>query len=143
MRALQRTHSAEETEALGERLGRTFQGGEVCLLRGELGAGKTTLVRGLARGLDIVDDEISSPTFVLLTSHRGRLVLYHADLYRIEGRDTEIELSLAELPGASGVLVIEWSERLGEMHWERWLRIDLEHDGEDARTVRVVEEHAA
>jgi tRNA threonylcarbamoyladenosine biosynthesis protein TsaE len=138
----ERTQSAAQTEALGERLGRQCRGGEVFLLHGELGAGKTTLVRGLARGLGIEEQEIASPTFVLLTSHPGRLCLHHADLYRIDAADVEMELTLSELPGPAGVLVVEWAERLSRVPWDRWRRIDLAHAGDDARIIAVDEDGA-
>ncbi len=131
------THSIAETEAVGEALGRTFGGGEVVLLSGELGAGKTAFVRGLARGVGADPDEVASPTFVLLTAYPGRLRLHHADLYRLTGGGDERELGLEELPGSEGVLAIEWSERLRERPWLRVLEVQLEHAGEDARRIRI------
>lgn len=131
------THSIAETEAVGEALGRTFGGGEVVLLSGELGAGKTAFVRGLARGVGADPDEVASPTFVLLTAYPGRLRLHHADLYRLTGGGDERELGLEELPGPEGVLAIEWSERLRERPWLRVLEVQLEHAGEDARRIRI------
>ncbi|MBD3399110.1 MAG: tRNA (adenosine(37)-N6)-threonylcarbamoyltransferase complex ATPase subunit type 1 TsaE [Candidatus Coatesbacteria bacterium] len=104
---------ADETAtlALGRRLGRRCRGGERLLLHGPLGAGKTTLVRGLGRGLGI-EHGVRSPTFQLLREYRGRLVLYHADLYRLGGTAAEFtELGLWELPGPRGVLAVEWAER--------------------------------
>jgi tRNA threonylcarbamoyladenosine biosynthesis protein TsaE len=133
------TASAEETEALAEGLARGFRGGEVVLLSGELGAGKTTFVRGLARGLGADPGEVASPTFVLLTRYPGRLVLHHADLYRLRGTGDEQELGLEELPGREGVLAVEWSERLSALPWVRALRVTLEHAGGDARRVRIEE----
>lgn len=131
------THSIAETEAVGEALGRTFGGGEVVLLSGELGAGKTAFVRGLARGVGADPEEVASPTFVLLTAYPGRLRLHHADLYRLTGAGDERELGLEELPGPEGVLAIEWSERLRERPWLRVLEVQLEHAGEDARRIRI------
>lgn len=107
------------------------------LLRGELGAGKTTFVRGLARGLGADPAAVTSPTFVLLTSYPGRLTLHHADLYRLAGGGDERELGLEELPGPRGVLAVEWAERLSRPPWERAIRVDLEHAGADTRHVRV------
>jgi tRNA threonylcarbamoyladenosine biosynthesis protein TsaE len=107
------------------------------LLSGELGAGKTTFVRGLARGLGADPEEVASPTFVLLTQYPGRIVLHHADLYRLRGGGDEQELGLEELPGPHGVLAVEWSERLGSLPWPRALRVTIEHAGGDARRVRV------
>ena len=134
------TRSPEETERLGEELGRNLGGGEVVLLQGELGAGKTAFVRGLARGLGADPEEVASPTFVLLTAYPGRLTLYHADLYRLSGGGDDRELGLEELPGPAGVLAVEWAERLSFVPWPRVWRVALEHAGEDARRLTVTEE---
>lgn len=107
------------------------------LLCGELGSGKTTFVRGLARGLGADPAEVASPTFVLLTSYPGRLTLHHADLYRLKGGGDERELGLEELPGSRGVLAVEWAERLSELPWERAVRVDLEHAGADTRRITI------
>jgi tRNA threonylcarbamoyladenosine biosynthesis protein TsaE len=131
------TASETETEELGAALGATLRGGEVVLLSGELGAGKTVFVRGLARGVGADPDEVSSPTFVLLTSYPGRLTLHHADLYRLEGARDADELGLDELPGPAGVLAVEWAERLAELPWERRVRVVLEHAGGEQRRVSV------
>ena len=133
------THGEEETVALAARLAGGFRGGEVVLLSGELGTGKTAFVRGLARGLDIDPDEVASPTFVLLTSHRGRLVLHHSDLYRLRGDGDDRDLGLEELPGPAGVLAVEWAERLSLVPWTSVLRVSLEHAGEDARRIFIEE----
>jgi tRNA threonylcarbamoyladenosine biosynthesis protein TsaE len=136
------TASVAETEALAEELARSMRGGEVVLLSGELGAGKTAFVRGLARGLGVDPDEVASPTFVLLTSYPGRLRLHHADLYRLAGDGDDGELGLEELPGAGGVLAIEWSERLSLRPWRGAIQVTLEHAGEDRRRVRIDEASA-
>jgi tRNA threonylcarbamoyladenosine biosynthesis protein TsaE len=107
------------------------------LLQGELGAGKTAFVRGLARGVGADPEEVASPTFVLLTAYRGRLTLHHADLYRLSGGGDDRELGLEELPGPEGVLAVEWPERLGERPDSRVVQVHLEHAGEDVRRVRV------
>jgi tRNA threonylcarbamoyladenosine biosynthesis protein TsaE len=112
-----------------------FRGGEVVLLVGELGAGKTAFVRGLARGLGSDPGEVASPTFVLLTAYPGPLTLHHADLYRLEGNGDEGELGLEELPGRRGVLAVEWAERLPQPPWARVHRVRLEHAGEDERRI--------
>jgi tRNA threonylcarbamoyladenosine biosynthesis protein TsaE len=129
------TVSAAETEAIAETLASTFRGGEVVLLTGELGAGKTAFVRGLARGLGVDPDDVASPTFVLLTAYPGRLRLHHADLYRLAGDGDDRELGLEELPGPAGVLAIEWAERLSMRPWPRVVEVHLAHAGEDARTI--------
>jgi tRNA threonylcarbamoyladenosine biosynthesis protein TsaE len=131
------TRDEAGTSRIGEALGRTLHGGEVVLLFGELGAGKTAFLRGLARGLGVDAGEVASPTFVLLTTHEGRLLLHHADLYRLRGGGDERELGLEELPGPRGVLAVEWAERLTEEIWSHPYRVHLEHLGGDARRVRI------
>jgi tRNA threonylcarbamoyladenosine biosynthesis protein TsaE len=120
-----RLHLPDEdsTLALGEGIGRSCLGGETLLLTGELGAGKTTLIRGVARGLGITRG-VKSPTFQLLREYHGRLTLYHADLYRIEGEEIN-QLGLDELPGPGGVLAVEWAER---GFWNGGLRIRLDFE---------------
>ena len=138
------TRSEAETEALAAELGAAFRGGEVVLLSGELGAGKTVFVRGLARGLGADPEEVASPTFVILTSYPGRLTLHHADLYRLGGGGDDLELGLEELPGPRGVLAVEWAERLSIHPWDaaHAVRVTLEHAGEDDRRVRIERETA-
>jgi tRNA threonylcarbamoyladenosine biosynthesis protein TsaE len=111
----------------------------VVLLSGELGAGKTAFVRGLARGLGADPADVASPTFVLLTAYPGRLTLHHADLYRLRGDGDEADIGLEELPGPDGVLAVEWAERLPRVPWTRPLRVRLDHAGEDLRTIRIEE----
>ena len=106
------TESEEETADVARALAGTLHAGAVLLLSGQLGAGKTAFVRGLAAGLGIDPDEVSSPTFTLVHEYRGgRLTLYHADLYRLEKTATE-DLGLEEKAVAEGVLAIEWPDRL-------------------------------
>jgi len=107
------TRSQEDTERLAETLASELRGGDVVLLSGPLGAGKTAFVRGLARGLGVDPDEVSSPTFTLVHEYRGgRLRLFHADLYRL-GTAAAEDLGLDELGIRDGVLAIEWPDRLG------------------------------
>lgn len=124
---------------MAEAMGAAFSGGEVVLLSGELGAGKTAFVRGLARGLGADPEEVASPTFVLLTAYPGRLVLHHADLYRLRGDGDEREIGLEELPGRGDVLAVEWADRLREPRWPSPVRVRLEHAGGDVRRI-VIEE---
>jgi tRNA threonylcarbamoyladenosine biosynthesis protein TsaE len=131
------TGSEAETEEAGAALGARLRGGEAVLLSGELGSGKTVFVRGLARGLGADPEEVASPTFVLLTSYPGRLTLHHADLYRLESRKEADELGLDELPGAGGVLAVEWAERLAHAPWQRSVRVVLEHAGGERRRLSL------
>ena len=136
------TRSEAETEEVAKALGESLTGGEAILLHGELGAGKTAFVRGLARGLGLDPEEVASPTFVLLTAYPGRLTLHHADLYRLSGKGDERELGLEELPGPRGVLAIEWAERLADEPWSTRIVVRLAHAGEDERTLEIREETA-
>jgi tRNA threonylcarbamoyladenosine biosynthesis protein TsaE len=133
------SHSEAETAEVASRIATGFGGGEVVLLTGELGAGKTAFVRGLARGLGADPDEVASPTFVLLTAYPGRLTLHHADLYRLRGDGDERELGLEELPGPAGVLAVEWAERLQLVPWRSAMRVSLRHAGDDERVIRIEE----
>jgi tRNA threonylcarbamoyladenosine biosynthesis protein TsaE len=106
------TRSESETAAVARELAGALRSGSVLLLSGNLGAGKTAFVRGLAEGLGLDPDEVSSPTFTLIHEYRGgRLTLYHADLYRLERAATD-DLGLEELGVRDGVLAIEWPDRL-------------------------------
>ncbi len=128
--------SPEETRRLGERLGEQLRAGDVVLLSGELGAGKTVFVQGLARGLGF-EGSVSSKSFVLLGEYAGRVKLYHADLYRLERAEEVEELALDEI-SADGVLVVEWPERAGDgVLPEDHVRIEFEVTGEDRRVLRI------
>lgn len=101
----------EQTRRLGEALGNAARAGDLLLLEGPFGAGKTVLVQGLATGLGIAQD-VTSPSFVLVHEHRGRLPLFHVDLYRLEGLDAETLEALEEYVGGGGVCAIEWPASL-------------------------------
>jgi tRNA threonylcarbamoyladenosine biosynthesis protein TsaE len=106
------THSEDETAAVAREFASSLKPGDVVLLSGNLGAGKTAFARGLAEGLGIDPNEVSSPTFTIVHEYRGgRLTLYHVDLYRLEKAATE-DLGLEEMGVADGVLAIEWPDRL-------------------------------
>jgi len=127
--------SMQHTEILGNVLGRIAQPGDVITLSGNLGAGKTALTQAIGRGLE-VDPRIyiTSPTFSLLHEYKGRIPLYHIDLYRL-GSEGEIEsLGLPEYFYGDGLTVIEWPERLGSLMPEERLHIDLVISGESSRT---------
>jgi tRNA threonylcarbamoyladenosine biosynthesis protein TsaE len=107
------TASEEETAAVGERVAAALQRGDVVLLYGDLGAGKTAFVRGLARGLGAAPEDVTSPTFTIIQEYRGRVPLYHVDLYRLEPREVE-DLGLDELV-QEGVVAVEWAERWNDV----------------------------
>ena len=124
------TRSEDETLAVARRLAARLSPGDVILVSGNLGAGKTAFVRGLAQGLGIDPGEVSSPTFTLIHEYRGgRLTLYHVDLYRLERAATE-DLGLEELGMEDGVLAIEWPERLAHPFRDALaVTIDVSDDG--------------
>ena len=105
------TGSETETAAAGEVLGRSLRAGEVVLLYGDLGAGKTAFVRGMARGLGANPDDVTSPTFTIVQEYAGpSATLYHVDLYRLEGPEID-DLGLEDLVSGDGIVAIEWAER--------------------------------
>lgn len=130
------THSEEETAAAGRELAASLVGGTVILLFGDLGAGKTAFVRGLAEGLGVDRDEVSSPTFTLVQEYRGgRLPLFHADLYRLDDPREIDDLGLDEL-SADAVLSIEWAEKHPRPPGDA-IRVSIEHAGETERRITV------
>lgn len=106
-----KTVSPEETEELGEKIGRTLRGGEVLALFGGMGMGKTAFARGLARGLGVTG-EVSSPTFALVHEYTGALTMYHFDMYRVTGWDDLYSTGFFDYLESGGVLLIEWSENI-------------------------------
>ena len=130
------SHSEIETAGIGRDLGRLLGPGAMILLSGDLGAGKTAFVRGLADGLGIAPEEVSSPTFTLIQEYRGgRLPLLHVDLYRLNDRREIEELGLDEL-GQNAVLAIEWGERLPDPP-SGAIWVTLTHGEADLRTIRI------
>lgn len=107
------SQSSRETRRWGRRLASIMTGGELIGLSGDLGVGKTCFVKGLARGLDLPEDQILSPTFTMIQEHRGRLALFHIDLYRLD-RVALDDLGLREYLFSEGVAAVEWFERLRE-----------------------------
>ena len=106
-----RSNSEMETSDLGRALASTLKPGAVVLLVGDLGTGKTSFVRGLAAGLGIDPDAVSSPTFMLVQAYHGQRTLFHVDLYRLEGGEPE-DLGLEELASGDAIVAIEWAEKL-------------------------------
>ena len=128
------TRSPEETQGLGEALGKAAQPGDLILLWGELGAGKTCLVQGIARGLN-VQEPVRSPTFVLMTHHPGRLMLYHIDLYRLDNHLEVGDLGLDEYIEGDGVCVVEWADKAMPLFPLEHLVVELRHVSEQERQI--------
>jgi tRNA threonylcarbamoyladenosine biosynthesis protein TsaE len=136
------TRSETETATVGRALAATLVPGDVVLLHGDLGAGKTAFVKGLAEGLGVAPDQVSSPTFTLVQEYRGgRLTLFHVDLYRLDDPREILDLGLDEI-AADGVLAIEWAEKLNgdrEAPGGRRIAVRITHGAGDARTIDVEE----
>ena len=129
------SESEEATTNLGVSLAGSLEAGAVVLLEGELGAGKTAFVRGLALGLGAPEDEVSSPTFTLVQEYRGRMPFLHADLYRLSGAEAD-DLGLDEL-GSNGVVAIEWAAKLVRKPAGA-VEVLIEDLGGDCRRITIV-----
>jgi len=134
------SQSERETFALGVRVGSGLSGGEILLLDGPLGAGKTVLVKGIAHALGLNEKDVTSPSFTLVNPHRGRLLLYHVDLYRLEtGASAAYAVDLDEILMDEGaVVIIEWADRLGRypLPANVW-HISIAGDGDQPRKISI------
>lgn len=147
-RARVTSRSAAATSALGRRLGRALRPGDVVALVGDLGAGKTQLVRGACQGAGVPARDVASPTFAIVATYRGRLPIHHADLYRIGDEDELHATGLPDLLGGEGAALVEWADRVpGALPAER-LELRLVDDPARPRVRRIEiegtgERHAA
>jgi tRNA threonylcarbamoyladenosine biosynthesis protein TsaE len=132
------TRSARATHALGQRLGRLLAPGDVVALVGDLGAGKTQLVRGACAGAGVRPEDVSSPSFAIVATYAGRLPVHHADLYRIGDEDELYGTGFGDLVGGDGALLVEWADRVPSALPAERLTIRLAHD-ERRPDVRHVE----
>ena len=130
------THSPEETEALGEALGRRLRGGEIVAYYGDLGAGKTAFTRGLARGLDI-SARVTSPTYTIVNEYLGgRLPLFHFDMYRLSSADDLFDIGWEDYLQRGGVCAVEWSENVQEA-LEDALTVRIEKRSDETREITI------
>lgn len=134
------THSSEETIAQGREIGARLKAPLLILLSGELGAGKTTLTKGIAAGLGAArEDDVTSPTFTLVHKYEGSTRVYHVDLYRIEDLQDLETLGLEDIFSEQAVVIVEWPDRLKLRTDWRIVRIQLEHVAEDTRKILITE----
>lgn len=131
------SRSEEETDRFGARLAAALEPRTVVALVGDLGAGKTRLVRAIAVALGVDPGEIGSPTFVLVREYAGRLPLYHFDTYRLADVDEFLELGADELLRGEGVCLVEWADRVAEVLPDDTLRIEIDHTGDTERRLRI------
>ena len=121
-----KSESPEETQALGEKLGKILKQGDVIALIGDLGTGKTCLTQGITRGVGIAPDEIvSSPSYILINEYNGTVPIYHIDLYRLENSEEIAELGLSEYVEGDGICIIEWAERMGDALPDTCIKIHI------------------
>ncbi len=136
-------HSAQtedETRGIAMDLARVVHAGDVIALYGDLGAGKTRFVRGLAEGLGIDASHVSSPTFVLMQEYgggEGGLTLLHVDAYRLSGAEEFEDLGLGDLAAQNAALAVEWAERVESALPARSIRVNIEHTGDATREIRI------
>ncbi len=119
-----RVSKEEDTIKLGEALGKLLKPGDIVALKGELGAGKTVLVKGIAKGLDI-NEEPNSPTFVIMNAYKGRVPLYHFDLYRVSGKEELEGIGYEDYFFSDGVAVVEWADKAEEIFPESTIEIEI------------------
>ena len=131
------TETADQTREVGQAVASMLQPRDTVVLTGDLGAGKTTLVRGIGRGLG-VEDHVASPTFTLVREYSGRLDIAHVDVYRLERIQDVVDLALDELGGPARVLLIEWGDAISDLLPEDRLRVELTTERADAETRRIV-----
>jgi tRNA threonylcarbamoyladenosine biosynthesis protein TsaE len=130
------TRTPEETRELGRQVGALAQPGDVYLLCGNLGAGKTCFTQGIARGLG-VEEYVMSPSFVIVREHHGRIPLYHIDLYRLEGVDETVDLGMDDYLYGKGVCVVEWAERARSVMPAEHLMVQIDYAGDEERCFRI------
>ncbi len=128
------THSPEETIKLGEKLSKLFRPGDIICLSGNLGSGKTTLTKGIAKGLKIDSTKVSSPTFVIMNAYEGRLPLYHFDLYRLTKMHEMGMIGYDEFLYGDGVSLIEWGERLEKLLPKEYIHVQITQSSESGRS---------
>ena len=127
----------EETKAFGKNLAKCLKSGDIICLFGDLGSGKTTLIKGIAEGLNISETNVNSPTFVLMNIYKGRLPLFHFDFYRLEGFQGISSIGYDEFLYGDGISVNEWADRLGEFLPGEYLKIEMKHKKLDERIIRL------
>ena len=130
-----RTKSAEQTEALGQKLGASLPAGSVVAFRGGLGMGKTAFTRGLARGLGCTG-RVTSPTFTIVNEYRGNIPLFHFDMYRLESSDALFDIGWEDYLERGGVCAVEWSENVAEA-MEDAISVTIEKLGEHTRRITI------
>lgn len=130
------SRSEIETKEIGRKIGKRLKCGDVVCLYGELGSGKTTLVKGIASVIGIDERDITSPSFTIISEHKGKVPLYHIDLYRVS-YDRVAELGLEEYIGRDGISVLEWAERADRETPDESIKVRLVYTGDNSRKIEI------
>lgn len=130
--------SADSTIQVGYEIGKSLPNGSIVCLFGDLGAGKTTFIKGIAAGAAAIDiHQVISPTFVYLNIYKGNRIVYHFDLYRLKDADEFLSMGFDEMLFDQQICCIEWSERIASLLPETCIKITLEHESETCRSIRI------
>ena len=132
------THSREGTIRLGARLAGHLQAGDIICLFGDLGSGKTTFTKGIAKGLRIKESRVNSPSFILMNQYNGKLPLFHFDFYRIDNAKEVFSIGCEEFLYDDGVAVVEWAERLGKLLPKNHLAVQFSCKKENERLIKFI-----
>ena len=132
------THSPEETRTIGQQIGETLKAGDVIALIGDLGAGKTCLTQGLARGIGIASQEVvNSPSYTLINEYAGKITIFHIDLYRLQHHGEIIDLGLEEYLGGNGICIIEWADRMSNLLPANYIQVTMTWVDESTRRIEL------
>ena len=132
------THSPEETQTIGQNIGESLKNGDVVALIGDLGAGKTCLTQGIARGIGIASHEvINSPSYTLINEYAGEIPIYHIDLYRLKHHGEIVDLGLDEFLEGNGICIIEWADRMAELLPAKHIQITMTWTSESTRRIEL------
>ena len=138
MKDIHQTHSPEETQTIGKQIGASLKTGDVIALVGDLGAGKTCLTQGIARGIGIASHEVvNSPSYTLINEYMGEIPIYHIDLYRLQHHGEIVDLGLEEYLEGAGICIIEWADRMTNLLPANHLEITITWVDESTRTIEL------
>jgi tRNA threonylcarbamoyladenosine biosynthesis protein TsaE len=132
------TKSPEETQKLGYLIGKRLKAGDVVALFGDLGSGKTCLIQGIAKALEVKEGTVNSPTFTLINEYQGNIPVYHIDLYRIQKAEELSDLGLEEYIYSHGLCAIEWADRIEEFLVDGFLRVKIFWESENSRRFDII-----
>ena len=138
MKDIHQTHSPEETQTIGKQIGASLKTGDVIALVGDLGAGKTCLTQGIARGIGIASHEVvNSPSYTLINEYMGEIPIYHIDLYRLKHHGEIIDLGLEEFLEGNGICIIEWADRMSNLLPANHIQITMTWVDESTRIIEL------